>query len=327
MTEDDNLSNPIICSYCIGQDGQLRAIDDDSPDSQSEEMTWHHIDASHPKVAWLLEEKYDLDSVVINGLLVKDARPRLLSLEKGFLLILKGVNDISVDDVEDLVSVRMWVEKKRIFTLSKRPLTIFDNFFSDIERGVLVPSIPEIMIKFVGLILKGYEEIIENIEERIDSEEDSLLDDYDNHDENTLSLIRRQAIILRRFLVPQKDVLRQLTLADYSWMSSKQHNKLKQQLDWILRNVEDIDMVRDRAKALQEEKSRILSEKTSKLMYVFALVTVVFLPLSFFTGLFGINVGGIPGAHNPWGFYWFGLFAVASALTTILALRKIPWFK
>ncbi|MFC1356909.1 MAG: hypothetical protein G8D58_09745 [gamma proteobacterium symbiont of Phacoides pectinatus] len=69
--------------------------------------------------------------------------------------------------------------------------------------------------------------------------------------------------------------------------------------DHTLLFLEDLDAARERASVTQEELLHHLSEQAERRMFLLAVITTVFLPLSFVTGLLGINVGGIPGADEP----------------------------
>jgi zinc transporter len=72
--------------------------------------------------------------------------------------------------------------------------------------------------------------------------------------------------------------------------------------DRMTRYVEDLDAARERPAVTQEELGNRLSEQMNTRMYVLSIVAAIFLPLGFPTGLFGINVAGIPMAENPEGF-------------------------
>lgn len=61
-------------------------------------------------------------------------------------------------------------------------------------------------------------------------------------------------------------------------------------------------------------------------MYILSVIAAIFLPLGFLTGLLGINVGGIPGADNPYAFWIF--IAMLTTLTTgqIALFKALKWF-
>ena len=69
-----------------------------------------------------------------------------------------------------------------------------------------------------------------------------------------------------------------------------------------------------------------LAEQTNKRMYILSVVAAIFLPLSFLTGLLGINVGGIPGAESPLGFPVVIIIMLIIALGLWFFFRWRRWF-
>ena len=63
-----------------------------------------------------------------------------------------------------------------------------------------------------------------------------------------------------------------------------------------------LDSLREIAQIVKDELSNLLSDRINKNMYILSVITAIFLPLGFLTGLLGVNVGGIPVSDNPHGF-------------------------
>jgi len=61
-------------------------------------------------------------------------------------------------------------------------------------------------------------------------------------------------------------------------------------------------------------------------MYILSIVAAIFLPLSFVTGLLGVNVGGIPGAENPYGFWEVNLLLLVVGAVIWAIFRWRGWF-
>ena len=81
--------------------------------------------------------------------------------------------------------------------------------------------------------------------------------------------------------------------------------------------------LQERIKLLQEEIAAAVQESNSRSLFVLTVVTVLALPINILAGLFGMNVGGVPLANDPRGF-WI-IVAVVLAFTAVagwLALRS-----
>ena len=102
---------------------------------------------------------------------------------------------------------------------------------------------------------------------------------------------------------------------------------LEQQVDDLQRIFrEDLDVLRERSQILQDELTSALSSKLNKNLYILSVITALFMPLSFFSGLLGMNLEGIPGAHNPMSFTVACGIAFCIALAQVLIFKKLKWF-
>jgi zinc transporter len=96
---------------------------------------------------------------------------------------------------------------------------------------------------------------------------------------------------------------------------------LRETADRITRIAEELDSIRDRATVLQDQVAGQRQETLNQRLLLLSLVSAFFLPLTFLTGLLGMNVQGIPYASEPWS------FAVVVGVTVILGGAIIGFFK
>ena len=73
----------------------------------------------------------------------------------------------------------------------------------------------------------------------------------------------------------------------------------------------DLDLVQERARLLGDQLSGRLMEATNRNLYVLSIVTTIFLPMTLVTGIFGMNLGGLPEQQDPLGF-WYGMAIMAA---------------
>jgi zinc transporter len=138
--------------------------------------------------------------------------------------------------------------------------------------------------------------------------------------------IRKKAIMFRRYMAPQRDAIGQLRMSDLDCLSDIHKRQLQEAYNHIVRHVEDLDAIRERAQIVKDEIANILSDRLNKNMYVLSVIAAIFLPLGFLTGLLGINVGGIPGAGNEYAFWLFcGILGTLVALQVVV-FKRLKWF-
>ena len=164
---------------------------------------------------------------------------------------------------------------------------------------------------------------VEQSEDKVAEFEEQVLVSVDSTLRSELTSLRRQAITIRRYLAPQQEALNVLTNVQVSWFNDETRPRLREISDRLVRYIEDIDSVRERAALIQEELQSQLAEQMNARMYVLSLVAAVFLLLGFLTGLVGVNLGGIPGTENSQGFMIFiGVLTVVVIMQVLVSLWK-----
>lgn len=286
---------------------------------------WLHLDYSHPLVRQWLKGREGLDRLVVENLLSEDSRPRSTPFHDGLLLGLRGVNLNPGADPEDMVAIRLWIDEHGMISTGKRILASIDDMQKAIEGGDGPRSPGEFLVQMceyvmnrIGDVIEDFEATFDDLEERIMAEESGML-------RPILSTLRRQIIELRKYLAPQREALGYLQSTKVAWLQDVDRMRLREVSDRLIRYVEELDSVRDRAVVLHEELVSRLSDQINKRMYVLSIVATIFMPLGFLAGLLGANLGGIPGASSRWGFLIFCAIVLGIFFLQLLYLRKNKW--
>lgn len=293
------------------------------PDTRG--LPWLHLNyADEAARSWLMGAGI-LDAPVAEALFDEETRPRVLHHGAGLLLTLRGVNLNPGAEPEDMVSIRLWIEDGRIISTRKRQLKSVKEIQADLAAGAGPRTCGEFLLTLLARMTENIGGVIEEIEDRMAEVEERLLDNPLPGSRHLLADVRREAVALRRYLGPQREAFSRLVTERVPWMSVDDHFRIRETADELVRHIEDLDAVRERAALAHEEFVNHFSEKLNQRMFLLSVVTVVFLPLGFLTGLFGINVGGIPGAESPLGFAAFCLGTGAVAAGIVLVFKRNRW--
>ncbi|WP_206484330.1 zinc transporter ZntB [Thalassotalea sp. G2M2-11] len=287
---------------------------------------WLHFDYTLPSTQTWLTDHSGLSEVVINALLNDETRPRATSLNNGALVSLRGVNLAPNSDPQDMVSIRLWFNDERVISTRRRTLLSTHDIAQDFYQGQGPTSSTQLLTRLTERLIERMSETIYEIEESVAEIEENVLAAKSEDLRNELADLRRQIISLRRYLSPQREAMNQLLSDRFSLFTQDEKIHLRETTDNLIRFIEDLDSIKDRAVVSQEELNNALAEHMNNRMYVLSIVAAIFLPLGFLTGLLGINVGGIPGAENPYAFAIFiGILIIVVALQVWLFKTK-KWF-
>ncbi len=317
----------LIVAYILDGQGGGRAIGWDEVKSWSPEqgILWIHLNFTKKNAKrWLIEQS-GLDQLNTRAMLTEESRPRSVVEEKGLLVFLRGVNLNPGQDPEDMVSVRVWIEKNRIITTRRRHLLSIDDMREMINANTGPKSAADFLVKLTDRLLDRMADFIDGVDDRADDLERLVITEESHLLRPKIAEIRREAIAIRRYLAPQREALYRLQIEEVPLLDSLHRVQMREATDRTIRYIEDLDAARDRAAITQEQLVSQLQEQLDHRMYILSIVAVIFLPLSFVTGLLGINVGGIPGATYKWAFLLVTAMLVGAGVGIILLFKRKKW--
>lgn len=321
MADDDGLL------YACRLDGRGGAQDLDWAGlvSPGEGFVWVHLHLDSERArAWLADES-GLPGIVVEALTYEDVRPRCTPLGGGLLVNLRGVNLNPGADPEDMVAVRVYIDKDRAVTVRRRRMMAVQDIRERLAAGRGPRDAGDFLVELAARLVERMGPVIQDLDDAIDEVEEQVLAGGGAAHRAALWRLRRMAIALRRYIAPQREAMGRLIGERIDWLDMANVQRLREVADRITRYVEDLDSARERAAVVQDELGTRLTEQMNRNMYVLAVIAAIFLPLSLITGLLGVNVAGIPGDKWKWSFA-----AVSAGLLLIGALeylifRRMKW--
>ncbi|CDK98274.1 Magnesium and cobalt transporter protein [Magnetospirillum gryphiswaldense MSR-1 v2] len=289
---------------------------------------WIHLERDDETAATWLRRESGVDPLVALALLADESRPRVEDVDDNLLVVLRGVNVDEASGHPELVPIHIWGEANRLISLREKDhqLSALRNIRLALLTGKGPRSPGGLLAQIAERVVEHLEIILENLEEEIGILEDQAIErTADPGMRGKLARARRSTIQLRRYLGPQRDALYRIQHDDSSWLSRDARLRLREVTDKVVRHIEDLDALRERATVLHEDLSAQISERIAQNSNRFTALTALLLPPSLVAGLLGANIGGIPGTGDPNAF-WELLVIIAVMMPGLwLVLRRINW--
>lgn len=292
------------------------------PQMSSESYLWLHFDLNKPGFeAWA---HGNLPESVARLFLQRETRPRCDVYETGLYINLRGINITPKQSPEDMVSLRIWVDKNLVVTAGRQPFWAVNAVHTNILNGNAPKSAGLLVSGLLIETVKRLENVLLELEDDTDSVEEAVLSEG-QFDTKKIVLTRQVLIKLRRYMSPQREALEALLEHTDRLHEKKAPALLRDVTNKMRWSIEAIDAHRDRLISLHEYVDATQARILSKNSYLFSAVAVIFLPISFLVGLFGVNLGGIPGGQFPYAFLLLSLFSLVFALSVYIILKKHHW--
>ncbi|HEY5712059.1 MAG TPA: zinc transporter ZntB [Allosphingosinicella sp.] len=309
----------MIYSAILVGDGPIRALTrEDALAYKGPGFLWIHVeDAGDDELE--VVGGGDIPDVAANALVATETRPRCDRIDDGAIVNLRGPAAVETEDSDRLVSIRMWAHRGKVYSLTRRPLAATEAVMARMKAGEIHDP-GDLVAGFAREISKRLDPQVADLGDHLDDCESELEGGNKFRLRTAITRIRSEAIAFRRFVAPDRDALVTLAQLDFDWLAEDDRLHIREAADRFARMTEELEAVRERAALLHEQLTDLRAEEIDQRSLVISVVAFIFLPLTFLTGLLGMNVDGIPYAHSHWAFW------TVVGLCVLIAIVVLIWF-
>lgn len=312
----------LVCAYVV-LDGHAKAMTlaEYANWQPCDGMLWLHFDIRDTDAKQWLREHSGLSETAVHTLLSEETRPHVWREDDSLIMALRGINLHPNAEPEDMVAVRVYADQHKIITTRRRSLISLRELAESMAAGVGPASVSHMLIELTRLLTAQLVDAIDSIEETMDELEEGVLEDVQKQRRVHVMELRRKCILLRRYLAPQREALARIYIDPVSWMDERIRMQQRHIADQLVRYVESLDAVKDRAAVVQEELASRVADQLNTRMYILSVVAALFLPLGFILSVFQLKILGVPLVE-----YEFGLLGLITTMT-VAVISQVVIFK
>ncbi|MCJ2188755.1 zinc transporter ZntB [Novosphingobium beihaiensis] len=295
--------------------------------AQPGEVLWVHLLRTHEGVQQWLQDCLRIPEPTAELLTSDATRPRAFRDGNTLVATLRGINFNPGAEPEDMLSMQLWSDGRRIVTLRRMPLQTPRMTCNEVDAGTGPVDVGSLITSLTEHLIDRMSHSIIDMNEAIDELEEGDPEDDTDAVLSKIATIRRNCLGLKRHMSPQHEALLAIANNAPDWFEDHDRREIAETIDRLRRYLDDLDISKESALVLQDDIRARAAASTERTQNMLTIVAGIFLPLSFITGLLGINVGDIPltspGSHGFW--IIVGLCFVLFALELLIA-KKLKWF-
>ena len=288
-------------------------------------LVWVHLSSATEEASTWLAEQAKLDTHIVEALTATESRPRCEEFSHGALVNLRGRAKEEMSQSDPLASVRIWATKGRVFSVSRAHLIATDAVVAAVSAGT-VSDPADLIAAYATAITTDLDPVVAALGDSLDDCEEQLSAERIFDLRKNVSRVRVQAIGYRRFLNPQRDALERLGALPGDWLEADDRVHLAAAADRAARMAEELESIRERSAVMHDALSDLRAEQLDARGLVISIVAMMFLPLTFVTGFYGMNVK-LPGAESPHAWQWITLACVLIVVVVLGFFLRRHWFR
>jgi len=322
-----------MITILVHRDGRTTVADRVDPawlEDGSGAVVWVDLAAPGPEESRLLSGTFGFHELAVEDALQVLHHPKIETYDGYLYVILHGIDfqasqhEFATHDADFFVGPNYLV-------------TVTDGTSRTVpETQALCARNPRIMAegpmalmhRIVDTMVDHYRPEVEKLEARIDELEDAVFEGGDTRWANQEILgLKRDVASLRRIILPQRDVLGRLGRREFPQISPEIAYRFRDVYDHVVRLTDDALLFHDRLSAILEAHLSNVSNRLNEIMKILTVFSLVFMPMTVLTGLYGMNV---PLGHFPGGeaaqFKWILGIMAGAAAGMLWLFRRWRWW-
>ncbi|MDI4644652.1 magnesium/cobalt transporter CorA [Cohnella hashimotonis] len=262
------------------------------------------------------------DLAVEDCLTEEEQRPKLEVYESHYFLV---INSIRFDDEEIFLrSLNVFLGRHYLITVTRQKINELRSI-KPILWEQEVNSADRLMYHLVDIVVDNYFSVGDRIEARIEQlEEDILMHTKKSHLTEIIGL-RSEILWLKKVLGPQRDVIATLNKRDLRLIDHQLQKYFIDIHENAVKIYETFETYRDLMGNLREAYQSSVANRANEIMRVFTALTTIFMPLTFLTGVYGMNFDYIPGMHDQYGSVVLLCIMIGLGFGMFYIFRKKDW--
>jgi magnesium transporter len=306
------------------EQGDIRLLD--KWRGETDDRLWVDIqNPDHETIEPLLEERFGFHELAAEDSLSATTHPKYDSFSTYDFFIFRTV-DVNVSDhVSETFKIAAFLGSNFLFTVHRQQLGSIDQVAARLpmDKRLLAQGPDFLLYSIVDHMVDAYFPLLEEIEEAVDDLQDRIFQDaHPGHLDELLNL-KRDVNVLRRHVLPQRELLNQISRGDATFIQRSHLIYFRDVYDHMFRISETIDVDRDQMTGTMDAYLSVIANRTNEIMKVLTIFSALILPLTLISGIYGMNFENMPELKWIHGYR----FALGLMVTVAALMGVFFWWK
>lgn len=283
----------------------------------------HDTDLMHE-----IGDVFKIHSLILEDISDVHQRPKFEEYDDdGFMIIKALAFDKTIKKVS-IEQVAIFFRKGLTITFHEEGTDLFQSIRKRIEysKGRIRHSGADYLAyALIDAVVDNYFIVLEDIEDEIELLEDLILESHEESHKAQIHDLKKQLLSIRKSVIPLREAISQFSKIDNASVANSTVIFIRDLYDHIIQITDMVDNFRDMLNGLQDLFLSEVSMKMNKIMHFLTLISTIFIPLTFLTGLYGMNFDNIPELHYKYGYFILWGIMMTIFIGLLWYFRKRKW--
>jgi len=270
---------------------------------------------------------FGLHPLILEDILNTDQRPKIEDLTDYLYIVLRNFHNHENDTLHS-EQVSIVLGKNFILSFQEKESALFEPVRERLagDKGKIRKAGCDYLVHaLIDNVVDNYFILLEDMEERIEKLEDDLIRQTAPAKLQSIHILKRELIFLRKSLWPLRETISSLQRSDSPLIDEPNALYFKDIFDHIIAIIDTVDTFRDMLSGMLDIYLSSASMKLNEVMKVLTIIATIFMPLTFLAGVYGMNFKYMPELELPWGYFAVLAVMLTIALLMLKFFRKKKW--
>jgi magnesium transporter len=315
-----------LIDYRAGQVTEREVLDPSEclPFRKADSVTWVNVDGvGDPALIRRLSEVMGFHALTVEDILNRDQRPKTEDYDDYLYVVVKML-DLDPAGEITIEQLSLVIGPNYVISIQEEPGDPFEPVRARIRNGVgRIRNLGAdyLAYRLLSVIVDRCFAVTDRLGERIEQLDEMVAGNERPEVLRGMYQTKREIIYLRKAVTPLREVVAALWHSESSLIQDATVPYLRDLYDHVVQAADRVDTSRDLLASVQDLYLTRVSNRTSTVMKIIAVFSSIFLPLTFITGIFGMNFEFMPLIHKPWG------FAISAGVMLVTVVGMLWYFR
>lgn len=299
-----------------------------TPLERTDITRWIHVQGIHDvEMIQKIGSNFDIHPLILEDILHTQQRPKAELLSDSIYITIRA---FKYDDNEllDSEQISFLIGNRFLVSFQESGINLFEPIKARISKElgrIRKGSSDYLAYALIDLIIDQYFVIIDNISDRIEAIEDEVLKFPTNEILQEIHILKRNMITLKRNVWPIREIISRLFREDTSLIEDATHVYLRDLNDHIVQINDLVETYREILTGIMDIYLSSVSNKLNEVMKVLAVISTIFIPLTLFASIYGMNFRVMPELDIPWSYPILLIGMLTLGITLAVYFRRKRW--
>ena len=311
------------------QEKEVKSVEECFPYKDKSTITWINIDGVHKiKVIEEIGKHFNLHPLILEDIVDTDQRPKIKDFGDYIFIILKMIYYDKNDNEMKAEQVSLILGKNYVISFQEREGDVFNPIRERIRNNIgriRKAGADYLVYSLMDAIVDNYFIIIEKLGEKIENLEDKMISRPKPANLRVIHKLRRDLIFLRKSVWPLREVISILQRGESSLILESTNVYLRDVYDHTIQVIDTVETLRDIISGMLDIYLSSASNRMNEIMKMLTIIATIFIPLTFITGIYGMNFQNMPEIKWVWGYPIVLLGMLIIGIVMVIYFKRKKW--